>query len=326
MKIFKRFIGYFKLLWHSLFIGMRNADVMMTTNQKTHDGSGFEIPDNAGGGGVFKDLLEEKVTQEVEELRYTSYRVANESKKYRYVGNGKAVKKTESQLSERHVDVDESDGLSIILIQDNVIIYEDVYTSLKEVGVKDKKKNFYDHTLKIKREIFPRFQLENYIKKLVLKQADGNYVIDLYCSKYPSQFNEKKDKAFLTELKNIQSGKIRNSDILDFSEVSFVTNNAWGIDDWNKFSFVDFEYYGIIEFDGNYVIRLGCQSNVFMENLLDKIYSESAVKKYENKEARENVTLDFIDYSKQQSYVVPDTLNLDALENVSFSIENKDKE
>lgn len=322
--MFKKIAAYVKLLWHSLFIGMRNADVMMTTNQKTHDGSGFEIPDNAGGGGVFKDILEEKVTQEVEELRYTSYKVANESKKYRYVGNGKAVKKTESQLTERHVDIDESDNLPIILIQDNALICEDVYTTLKEVGKKENKKNFHDYTIKIKRDSFPRFLIEKYIKKLVLKQADGNYVIDLYCSKYPSQFNEKKDRAFLSELKNIQSGKVRNSDVLDFIEISFVTSNAWGVDDWFKCSFIDFEYYDIIEFDGSYVIRLGCQSNIFMENLLDKVYSESAEKKYENKEARENVAIDFIDYAKQNSYIISEGINLDALEKVTFSIEKDD--
>jgi hypothetical protein len=294
----------------------------MTTNQKTHDGSGFEIPDNAGGG-VFKDMLEEKVTQEVEELRYTSYRVANESKKYRYVGNGKAIKKTESQLTERHVDIEETDNLPIILIQDNTLICEDVYTSLKEVGKKENKKNFHDYVIKIKRDIFPRFQIEQYVKKLVLKQADGNYVIDLYCSKYPSQFSEKKDKAFISEIQKIKSGKVRNSDVLDFNEINFVTSNAWGIDDWFKFSFNDFEYYDIVEFDGNYVIRLGCQSNIFMENLLDKIYCESAEKKYENKEIRANASIDFIDHTEQQNYVIPEGLNLDTLENVSFSIDKE---
>ena len=67
--------------------------------------------------------------------------------------------------------------------------------------------------------------------------------------------------------------------MLDFNELSFVSNNAWGVDDWFRFSFVDFELYDIIEYDGNYIIRLGCQSNIFMENLLDKIYSESAENK-----------------------------------------------
>ena len=31
------------------------------------------------------------------------------------------------------------------------------------------------------------------------------------------------------------------------------------------FLFNDFEYYDIIEFDGNYIVRLGCKANVFME-------------------------------------------------------------
>jgi hypothetical protein len=102
-----------------------------------------------------------------------------------------------------------------------------------------------------------------------------------------------------------------------------VTSNAWGIDDWFKFSFNDFEYYDIVEFDGNYVIRLGCQSNIFMENLLDKIYCESAEKKYENKEIRANASIDFIDHTEQQNYVIPEGLNLDTLENVSFSIDKE---
>jgi hypothetical protein len=326
MRKFLHNVGlYLKLFWHSLFVGMRNADLMMTTNQKNADGSGYETPDNAGGGGVFKDILEEKVTQEVEELRYTSYKVANESKKYRYVGNGKAIKKTESQLSEKHGIIEESDNLPVIVIQDNSVICEDVLTTLKEVDSKENKKVFHDHNIKIKRDLFPRFLIENYVKKVVVKQAEGNYVLDLYCSKYPSQFNEKKDRAFLTELLKIKEGKVRNSDILDFTEISFITSNAWGVDDWNRFSFIDFELYGIIEFDGNYLIRFGCQSNIFMENLLDKVYSETAEKKYQNKESRENAVIDFASFVKQEEYKISSDINLDALENVSFSVDNSSK-
>lgn len=321
MKFLRKIYGNIRLFWHSLFFGMKGVDTLLTSSQKTQGGSAFEVSDDAGGG-VFKDILEQKVTQEVQELRYTSYKVANESKKYRYVGNGKVVKKTESQLSERHGSIDESDNLPLILIQDNSLICEDVLTSLNEVNKKDSKKIYHDYNIKIKREIIPRFRIESYVKKLVLKQADGNYVIDLYCSKYPSQFSEKKDRAFLSELKRIKDGIVRNSDIFDFKEISFVTNNAWGIDDWIRFSFVDFELFDIMEFDGNYVIRLGCQSNVFMENLLDKVYSESAEQKYETKEARENVIIDFNAYTKTDNYVIQDGIDLDALENVKFSVEN----
>ncbi len=321
MKILKKIYINLKIFWNALFFGMKGADVIMSSSQKNIDSSGFEVNDD-GGGGVFKDILEEKVTQEVEELRYSSYKVANESKKYRYVGNGKVIKKTNSQLSEKHGLIEESDNLPIILIQDNSLICEDVLTTLNEVDNKDKKKIFYDYNIKITRDILPRFLIESYVKKLVLKQSDGNYVIDLYCSKYPRQFNEKKDKAFLSELRKIKNKEIRTSDVIEFNELSFVTTNAWGVDDWFKFSFYDFEFSDIIDFDGNYIIRFGCQSNIFMENLLDKVFSESAEKKYENKEMRENATIDFISCVKQNDYTIQDGIDLDSLENITFSVDN----
>jgi hypothetical protein len=303
-------------------MGMKSVDSIMTNNQKTQDGSGYEVSDSAGGG-VFKDILEEKVTQEVQELRYASYEVAKQSKKYRYIGNGKVVKKTDNQLIQKHGILEESDNLPIILIQDNNLICQDVLSTLNEVN-NDKNKNYFnDYNIKIKRSLFPRFLIEKYIKKLVLKQSDGNYVIDLYCSKYPSQFSEKKDKAFLSEIKRIKDGIIKNSDILDFDEIKFVTSNAWGIDDWYNFSFKEFEFYDILEFDGNYVIRFGCQSDVFMENILDKVYSETAVEKYENKSLRKNATIELTTFTNDNEYVIPKEIDLNALENIKFSIENK---
>lgn len=315
-KIYKKI----KLFWYSLFFGMKGVDNLLTSNQKEQNGSVLEISED-GSDGVFKDILEQKVTQEVEELRYSSYKVANEAKKYRYIGNGKVIKKTETQLSEKHGLIEESDNLPIILIQDNSIICEDILTSLNEINQKENKKIFYDFKLKIKRNILPRFRIENYIKKLVLKESDGNYVIDLYCSKYPSQFSERKDKSFLSELKKIQNKEVRNSDILDFEELSFVTNNAWGIDDWFKFSFLDFEYYDIIEFDGHYIIRMGCQSNIFMENILDKIYSKSAEEKYSKKEMKNNI-INFIPLQKEEDIKL-DKINLENLENIQFLVEKK---
>jgi hypothetical protein len=62
---------------------MKGVENLITTNQKNQNGSVFVVSDE-GGGGVFKDVLEQRVTQEVEELRYTSYKIANESKKYKF--------------------------------------------------------------------------------------------------------------------------------------------------------------------------------------------------------------------------------------------------
>jgi hypothetical protein len=319
---FKKIISNIRLFFHYLFVGMKNVDALMTNNQKNNDSSGYEVSDSAGDG-VFKDILEQKVTQEVEELRYASYEVAKKSKNYRYVGNGKAVKKSNSQLSLKHGFLDESDNLPIILVQDNKMVCEDVLTVLNEVNEDKNKKIFKDYTLKIKRDFFPRFLIEEFIRKIVIKQADGNYVIDLYCSKYPSQFNEKRSRAFLSELKKIKNGNIRNSDVLDINEISFISSNAWGVDDWFLFEFNEFDLNSITEFDGNFIIRFGCQAKTFMKNILDKIYSKSAEEKYQNKSMKENAVIHLNSFMKPEEYVISETIDLDALEKVKFSIEKE---
>lgn len=313
-----------KLFWYHLFFGMKSVDNLIGNNQTNNDGSGYEVSKTINGGGVFKDVLEQKVTQEVEELRYTSYEVAKKSKKYRYVGNGKAIKKSDSQLSLKHGLLEESDNLPIILVQDVKMICDDVLTVLNEVNKTSNKKVFRDYTIKIKRDLFPRFLIEEFVKKIVVKQASGNYVVDLYCSKYPTQFNEKRSRAFISELNKVKNGLIRNSDILDFDEISFVTSNAWGVDDWHLFVFNDFELDNIIEFDGNLIIRFGCQSSIFMKNILDKIYSESAEEKYKSKSMRKNATINLGAYMvDNDNYTISNEIDLDALEKVNFSIEKK---
>jgi hypothetical protein len=203
------------------------------------------------------------------------------------------------------------------------LICESVLTSLSEVNKKENKKIFHDYNIKIKRDILPRFRIENYVKKLVLKQSDGNYVIDLYCSKYPRQFSERKDRAFLSELKKIKNGLVKDSDILEFDEISFITTNAWGVDDWLKFSFIDFEYYDIIEFDGNFIIRLGCVSNAFYEDILSSIYSQSAEDKYSTKQTKANSVFIYNNIAKNNEYKVDDNIDLDKLENIKFKYQDE---
>ena len=60
-----------------------------------------------------------------------------------------------------------------------------------------------------------------------------------------------------------------------------------------------------------------------MENLLEKVYSESAEQKYKNKEVRENAVLDFSTYAQIEEYKIEEGIDLDALENMKFSIDNK---
>jgi hypothetical protein len=61
-----------------------------------------------------------------------------------------------------------------------------------------------------------------------------------------------------------------------------------------------------------------------MENLLDKIYSETAEQKYENKEMKKDVVADFSSFVSQNDYIIDSNIDLESLENVKFSIENNE--
>ena len=284
MIFLKKCLIYLRLLWYGLFQGFKSVDDLITKNQK--DSEDFSIEINNVGNSVYKDILEEKQTQEVKELVYKSYRVAEESKNYRYVGdigNGYVVKK-EKDLSQYPKNIENYDNDKIVLVQDNFLIVKGVNDVLNE-------SNELTYKMKVKRDLLPRFLIERYVTKIVIKENENGNLIDLYCSKYPRQFSERKDKPFLRELSNIKNKIVRNSDILDFSEFTFVTENAWGVNDLLEVSVTDIKLDKIIEYDGHYIIKM--LGNYNTNNLLDKVYCESVEEKYRTKAPKENNAINY---------------------------------
>ena len=71
-------------LWYGLPFGLKAAgDEIMGGGEA--DQAGTEINQQVTDKRVAKHLLKGEVTQEVEELRYRTYKVANDSEKYKYV-------------------------------------------------------------------------------------------------------------------------------------------------------------------------------------------------------------------------------------------------
>ena len=64
---------------------------MLATSNK--DGSnGIVMEDKIEQNSLLNSLLRGEVTQEVEELRYETYKAEEESNNYKYIGNGVAMK------------------------------------------------------------------------------------------------------------------------------------------------------------------------------------------------------------------------------------------
>ena len=68
-----------RILWHSLFYGMKAADVAMQSQASGEEG-GTEINQKVKPTGAFADMLEQKVTKEVEELRDSYCKIVADAK------------------------------------------------------------------------------------------------------------------------------------------------------------------------------------------------------------------------------------------------------
>lgn len=291
----KKIFKWVKTFWTGLFWGMKaTEDSMFKGNTDAIPGSAIiqEINDKR----VSKALLKGEVTQEVEELRYRTYKVDRESKQYEYIAPTLAFKR-EKQDS-KFVSYENADNLEIITIQPNEAIVEDILETLKYVGGHGKRS---EYIIKIKRDFYPRYKIEEYTKRLVVKKLDETHaILDFYVSKYPND-KDFKSKGFVREIEKIRDEKIK-SDVIDIKNVSFITTHSFKLDDMLEFEFDNVWFRTIVEYDGHYIIRFKSRILKNGIDLTDQYYSKTMDEKYKNKVKKE-VVYDLFGNTPTETYV-----------------------
>ena len=86
--MFERIKNFFS----ALLFGMKAGDNLMTTSNQDPD-EGSSVHQQIEKKSVLQDLINGEVTQEVEELRYETFKAEEMSNEYRYIGSGVALKK-----------------------------------------------------------------------------------------------------------------------------------------------------------------------------------------------------------------------------------------
>lgn len=291
-----------RIFFTLLFKGLKNAnDISFTGNKDTDIGNGSSIEQQKEVQSVYKDMLKGEITQEVIELRHEMYFAERASKKYKYTGNGRAVKMND--IIKYNGDLETSDGLEISIVQENkedigsLLDYE-IYNIGNEVALgeksqgdlsKSKQKKF---TINIKRDFLAKFNIEQYTEKIVIKQLnDDESIIDIYVYQYMKQFNNI-HKLFLKQIEQIYTGDIRN-DIIEFNSISFITNNAYGAEDLLEFEFNNIQFENIIRFNEFYVLRFLGKNVKYGNDLLNDIYDEKTAKLNEERAPRNNNMLEW---------------------------------
>ena len=290
----KKIFNWLSTLWHGLFYGMKATDeIMVTGNTDTIPGSAIiqEVNDHR----VSKALLKGEVTQEVEELRYRTYKVDREAKQYEYIAPTLAFKR--DKQDSKFVSYEKNGDLELITIQPNETIVEEIAKSLGSVGTYGQRE---EYLIKLKRKFFPRYRLEAYTKRLAVFKLDETHVIlDFYVSKYPND-KDFKSKGFVREIEKIKDEQM-HSDVLDIDNVSFTTSHAYKLNDLLQFEFNNLEFKGVSEFDGHYVIKFEACIVKNGHDLIEQYNSVSMEKKYQNKE-KKDIALDLFNIPQTKVY------------------------
>lgn len=318
----KKLIQNIRLFFHGVFWGLRSADQVISlqvNGEEEEINHKLETP-----GNVYDDMLQEKETQRVQETRDALYRVYREADTYDVSVSGmkrdgenfdddesvltaKATKKV--ALDKPKSPVFETKGYKPILIQ-NAKDYENSINIKEKEGetgeaVDDLSTLIFE--IAYKDGLTPRFHIERYIQKLVIKEnKNKKYKVDLYFSQYARQF-VKRDSLFIAELSKIFDGTKRTSDMLDIETITFVTDKAYGYEDLHKITLSGINYKSICVFDGSFVLEFDCKKDdldvveKYKTKELDEKYATNAFK-HENPDINAILRKEELDKEKENNF------------------------
>lgn len=272
----------FRFFFASLFYGMRKTEDTVLTQMNNASDDNVGVHKEIHEERVSKALLRGEVTQEVIDLRYRTYEVDKKSKDFEFFSPFLA--RDNGTKDSKKVKYENEDCRELVLIQPNHAITESIGDALKRVDVKESLKE--DFLIVIKRNFTPRFRLEEFATRLVVKRGDDDTsaILDFYVPKYKSNTNFRLN-AFLTDVVSIKDKWVK-SDTIDFDSVFFITSHAYGVPDMFSFRFDEPVYLETIEYDGNYILRFVSRIYDGGTDLTKEYYSERMAKKYENHEPK----------------------------------------
>lgn len=315
MKLLKKLKYGIVLIWHSLFRGMADADAIIMSPSKNNE-NGTNITQHKNIGGVFSDMLEQKETKQVVETRDKYYRVLKESNKWdasniTIIGedengvifsNTDGLKKKTKLDFMKHPPVYNPENLDIRTIQDNKQIQKKNFILHRNENVDNELLsciNDFETTLTIQRDgITPRFFIEKYVKRIVVRNLGQRALIDLYFPSEASQFG-KIDAILISNLHRIKNESITKTDLFDFLSIEWYSDKAWNSDDVCHFKYDNVKLVGINIFDGSFVVTLNCNIIENGTDLSEKYKTEELDKKYQD-EASKKDAVDFFAFMRKE--------------------------
>ena len=283
-------------------------------------GGNTEMNQTYRQGMLSDSLMRGEITLAVKELRWRLYKVLSESenRKSNIVGYDKdGLPIVETSIVDKYnlskVVCDDIDDFPVEMVVRNHSITKSTLEAFKshnydkasgdtfnlvgetkhegsvtlgEVSFDDMVSMFQDKNLiYVDRELRPKFELEAYAKKMIVKKLDGDTrLLEFYVSVYPDTY-KRRSRLLLTEIKKAMKNP-RASDLLDINKIGFITEKTLGVPDGLEFEYEVINFDKIIEFNGNYVIKFLAKVIVGGDNIFEKYKLEELELRYVNKEPK----------------------------------------
>lgn len=272
----KKISNFFARFFYGLGFGMKNAESEMLLSKNSSNSESSYVQ-QIKEQNVGKDLLKGEVTQEVEDLRYSTYKVYKESNNYEYLGDGVAIKKEKKDFNINNFS----------FVQRNKIFCKSVYESFEE-SVEDMDK----FTLTVVYETSPRFKIERFTECLTVRGVNGNIDITFRFNK-AYDINSPITRMFYNELMKLENTDRGNEIYSDnITNLCFTTYKAQGEDDFIMYIFNNLQPKSY-EFLEQYVNITFTTNNFTRQDLTEKFFSKNQQDKYTMKMSKDR-TISFL--------------------------------
>ena len=255
-----------KWFFNSVMFSLKKADTEMLSQNSNYLDVNSGVYQEINSERVAHHLLKGEITQEVVDLRYRDYTIADEARNFKYTGNGRGIKHSNNSNATKFTVVNKDKTLSIL---DSISFdkkYEDIYT------------------INLKYKIIPRFKLEKSCN--ILDVDMDNSTLIFHFSKFYNVYNQ--DKPFKNELKKLLENPINlnRHEFNDIENVSFTTFEVKGIKNYLTYNFRDLTLLSIKEINNEYLLEYMFDT-WDIKDLTAEFYSHDMAQKYIKKEARQ---------------------------------------
>lgn len=280
--LFFRAYLFFAALCHGLRAAENEALVATGGGGETEINGEKHIRANSVAGA----MLRGEVTQAVKELRYRTYMIDREAKKFEYLSPTLALRR-EKQDS-KFVEYENKENLELVVIQLNDVYRESVNETLENNG---ERLNKPKSAIKVIRPDWfaPRYKIEDYTHRVVVRRVkDDDCIVDFYVDMYPDN-TRFKSKGFVREVENLYNNG-RRTDLLDIDELHFTTYKAYNAEDLVQFEYKIGQFIEVVPYNGVYIIRFHAKAVVDGKDLvMTEYYDKTMAEKYEKKEKKDVV-------------------------------------